>query len=172
MDAFVHELMVWLKSTPVAHFMVDTRWGWPTVESLHFLGLSLLIGTVGLFDLRLLGLAKKIPIITLHRLIPYGIAGYFLNVITGFAFVAAEADQYLYNPAFQTKMMFMATAGINVLVFYSTMYRRVAPTGSGYDAPLVAKIIGGTSLVCWVGVMSCGRLITFFRPPFHWCFWC
>ena len=172
MDSFVVALQAWLKSTTVAHWMVDTRWAWPTVESLHFLGLSMLIGTVGLFDLRLLGIAKRIPITALHRLIPFGIAGFFLNVTTGFSFVAAEADQYLYNPAFQTKMLFMATAGINVLVFYSTMYRRVTPTGPGYDAPLIAKIIGGTSLVCWVGVMTCGRLITFFRPPFHWCPWC
>jgi hypothetical protein len=166
------EFQLWLKSTAVAHWMVEGRFTWATVESLHFLGLSLLIGTVGLFDLRLLGVAKKVPISALHRLVPFGVFGYFINVITGFSFVAAEPDQYLFNPAFQTKMLFMATAGINVLVFYSTMYRRVRETGPGFDAPLFAKIIGGTSLVCWVGVMSCGRLITFFRPPFHWCPWC
>ena len=90
-------------------FMHSTS-GWPLVESLHFIGLSLLIGTVGLFDLRLLGLAKGIPFSALHRLVPWGITGYGLNVITGFMFVSSVPDQYLYNPVFRTKIALMAVA--------------------------------------------------------------
>ena len=65
-------LEIWLKSTTLAQIM-HTWWAWPTAESLHFFGLSLLMGTVGLFDLRLLGFAKQIPLPALHRLIPWGI---------------------------------------------------------------------------------------------------
>ncbi|MCE2558991.1 MAG: hypothetical protein J4F98_10360, partial [Acidobacteria bacterium] len=49
---------------------MHTSWGWPTVESLHFFGLSLLIGTIGLWDLRLLGVARAIPMAALHKLVP------------------------------------------------------------------------------------------------------
>ena len=57
---------------------MHTSWGWPTVESLHFLGLSLLIGCIGLWDLRLLGVARGIPMDALHRLVPWGVGGYAL----------------------------------------------------------------------------------------------
>ena len=75
----IHEFQIWLVTTlagdsPVDAFMT-TPWGWPTMESLHFLGLCLLIGGVGTFDLRLLGVAKRVPIAAVHHLIPWGIAG-------------------------------------------------------------------------------------------------
>ena len=70
---------IWLDRTlkdvnPVNTFM-HTAWGWPVAESVHFLGLSLLVGAIALFDLRLLGMAKRIPIAALHRLIPWGLTG-------------------------------------------------------------------------------------------------
>ena len=164
-------LEVWLKSTSLAELM-HTQWAWPIAESFHFFGLSLLMGTVGLFDLRLLGFAKRIPLAALHRLIPWGITGYVINVLSGISFFTAEPDQYLYNPSFQIKMVFMSLAGINVLLFYLTMFRKVRTCGPGENAPLPARIMGGASLAFWIGVMSCGRLLTFFRPPFHWCPWC
>ena len=162
---------VWLKSTSLANLM-HTPWAWPTAESLHFFGLSLLIGTVGLFDLRLMGFAKQVPLIALHRLIPWGILGYCINIMTGISFFVAEPDQYLYNPSFQIKMMFMSLAGLNVVLFYLFMFRHVKTRGPGEQAPMPARIMGGASLVFWIGVMSAGRLLTFFRPPFHWCPWC
>ena len=154
----------WLVGTALNDFVLSTFWVWPTLETLHFLGLGLLIGTVGLFDLRLLGLAKSIPPATLHRLIPWGVLGYSVNVITGTMFLTATPDQYFYNAAFQFKMAFMFLTGVNVLVFYLTVYREVDAMGSGDPAPKLARIIGGASLVLWIGVMTCGRLLTFFRP--------
>jgi hypothetical protein len=70
----IHQLQVWLVTTiggetPIAAFM-RTAWAWPVVESLHFLGLCLLVGAIGTFDLRLLGLARRVPIAAVHRLIP------------------------------------------------------------------------------------------------------
>jgi hypothetical protein len=139
---------------------------WPLCETLHYLGLSMLLGTVGLFDLRVLGFAKGIPILTIHRLIPWGIGGYVANILTGILFFVGHPDQYFYNDAFRFKVAFMALAGINVLVFYSAAYREVHALGAGADAPLRAKIITGISLSSWVAVLICGRLLTFFRPPF------
>ena len=60
----------------------------------------------------------------------------------------------------------MALAGINVLIFYSAAFREVNALGAGADAPLRSKIITGVSLTSWVAVLICGRLLTFFRPPF------
>lgn len=154
------------------HVLMNSTWGWPTVESLHFLGLSLLVGAVGLFDLRMLGVARGIPIGALHRLIPWGVGGYVLNAGTGFLFVTSAPDQYLFNPAFQVKLGLMAVAGLNVLFFYRLVFARVREDGADAHAPRAAKVAALVSLACWTGVIVCGRLITYYRPPYHWCWWC
>ena len=156
---------VWLVSTlvsakPIGRLM-HTRWGWPAAESIHFLGLSLLIGTIGLFDLRLLGMARRIPIAALHRLIPWGLTGYGINIVSGAMFLMTEPDQYIYNPAFHFKLLFMGIAGFNALAFYLTAYRRSV---GGDEVPRRAKMIAATSLVLWIAVIVCGRLLTFYRP--------
>lgn len=164
MDGF----QVWLERAlkainPVAAFM-HSRWGWPAAESIHFLGLSLLIGTIALFDLRLLGMAKRIPIAALHRLIPWGLAGYAINLVSGLAFLMTEPDQYIYNPAFQFKLLFMAVAGFNALTFYLIAYRPCTGPKAAAQAPRSARIIAATSLCMWIAVIVCGRLLTFYRP--------
>lgn len=151
---------------------MNSPWGWPVAESIHFLGLCLLIGTVGVFDLRMLGLAKGLALGDLHKLVPLGVVGYLLNVITGTMFLTTAPDQYLYNPAVQSKFFFMLLAGINMLVFYSTTASEVKGTAAVGNAPLRAKLIGAISLICWCAIIISGRLITYFRPPYFWCFWC
>ncbi len=148
---------------PIAEFM-RSKWGWPMAESIHFLGLSLLVGCIGLFDLRLLGMAKRIPIAALHKLIPWGLFGFAINVTTGSLFLLTEPDQYIYNPSFQFKVLFIMLAGANALTFYLTTYRRATAAGAPADAPRFAKVIAVVSLSLWIGVIVCGRLLTFFRP--------
>ncbi|MDO8630255.1 MAG: hypothetical protein Q7R41_07155, partial [Phycisphaerales bacterium] len=120
--------------------------------------------TVGLFDLRLLGFARRIPMAAFHRLIPIGVGGFLMNVTTGFCFLTGTPDQYFLNRAFQFKLMFLAIAGLNMAAFYLTMFRKVRALDPGDQAPLPARVIGGVSLAAWIGVMTCGRLLTFFRP--------
>jgi hypothetical protein len=161
---------LWIRATFLHQFVLDNgAWLWPTLESLHFVGLSLLFATIGLFDLRVLGLGKAIPPGTLHLLIPIGIAGYAVNVLTGITFFSGFPEQYFYNPAFWLKGTFMAIAGINVAAFYLTRsFREVKMLPAGADAPFRAKLIAGTSLGAWTAVLICGRLLTFYRPPiFH-----
>jgi hypothetical protein len=63
-------------------------------------------------------------------------------------------------------MLFMMLAGLNVLTFYSAVFRRVKSLPAGAEAPLAAKMIGGASLLLWTGIIVCGRLLTFYRPIF------
>lgn len=164
-------LLDFSRTTGIYDFM-HTAWGWPVIETLHFLGLSLLIGTVGLFDLRMMGLARGVSMKALHGLVPWGVAGYALNVTTGVMFVTSDPGQYLFNPAFQTKLALMGIAGINVLIFYRFVFGSVRRADADARAPRVAKVAAAISLTCWIGVIVCGRLITYYRPPYHWCFWC
>jgi hypothetical protein len=157
-------LYTWLQSTDISWVMNNVQWAWPVCESIHFIGLSLLLGTVGFFDLRLLGFARRIPLAALHRLIPLGVGGFVMNAATGVCFLAGTPDQYFINAAFQAKVLFFLVAGLNVAAFYLLMFRRVRQVGPGEQAPLLARIIGGVSLCCWIGVMTAGRLLTFYRP--------
>src|SRR5262245_30749678 len=102
----------------IREFM-NTPWGWPTIESIHFTALAVLLGTVGLFDLRVLGVAKAIPMPALHRLVPFGVAAYLTNMATGKMFFVSAPDQYAFNPAFRLKLTCMLIAGVNVAVFYA-----------------------------------------------------
>ena len=154
------------RSINVVGPFMNSKWGWPVIESLHFFGLSMLIGAIGMFDLRLLGMAKRVPIAALHRLIPWGISGYALNIATGSMFLMSAPDQYIYNPSFHLKILCMGLAGLNVLAFYSTMFRRVTALEPGQATPLAAKVIGGASLALWTGVIIFGRLLTFYRPGY------
>src|SRR5690349_2628971 len=153
---------VWVRSTALSHFVLAHElWAWPALEMLHYLGLSMLFGTVGLFDLRVLGLIRRIPITALHRLIPFGLGGYALNLLTGLAFFSAHPDQYAYNSAFHWKLVFMTLAAINVAVFYTTAFSALRATPPGAAAPRRARVLTGISLICWLGVLTCGRLLTF-----------
>src|SRR5258708_32473471 len=93
---------IWLVKTLLSVKIVSTfmhsAWGWPICESIHFLGLSLLVGTIGAFDLRLLGLAKGISIGALHRLVALGVLGFSVQMNTGATFIVTEPGQYLSNP--------------------------------------------------------------------------
>jgi hypothetical protein len=141
-------------------------WAWPVLESLHFMGMSVLIGTIGLFDLRLLGFARGVPYTALHRMIPLGIGAYTVNILTGLCFLSGMPDQYLWNPAFRFKVAFMVVAGLNVVFFYTRVFRRLEQLAPDTPPPIGARLAGAVSLTMWIGVMSAGRLLTFFRPPY------
>lgn len=164
----IADVQVWIVSTlsqdtPVSDLM-RTAWAWPLMESLHFLGLCVLIGTVGTFDLRLLGVARQVPIAAVHRLIPWGLLGFALNATTGAMFLMTEPDQYIFNAAFHLKVLFLAIAGVNAATFYLSSYRQVFGAAGTLVAPFHARVIAAVSLCMWVGIIICGRLITFYRP--------
>ena len=166
LDSVLNAIEPVLRTTALGAWVRHSQWAWPVLESLHFIGMSVLIGTIGLFDLRLLGFARGIPYAALHRLIPLGIAAYTLNIVTGFCFLSGTPDQYLFNLAFRCKVTFMFVAGLNVVFFYTRVFRRLEALGPDAPPPVGARVAGAVSLAMWIGVMSAGRLLTFFRPPY------
>jgi hypothetical protein len=159
---------VWLEST-LAGFtrvaaVMRSDWGWPVTESVHFMGLTLLFGSILAWDLRLIGLAKHIPVTAFHRLVPFAILGFATNAATGLLFLMTDPDQYVYNPAFHVKMLCVGLAGVNVGVFYLTMFGRVKLLGAGAQPPIPARVAGALSIALWMTVIVCGRLITVYRP--------
>lgn len=156
----------WLATTWLHDFATVYRWTWPAMETIHFLALGVLVGTIGVLDLRLIGFAKRLPLAPLQALVPWGVGAFSVNVLTGIVFIAGTPYQYFYNFAFQMKVLCMAVAGLNILVFYAGgVARRTFLVGAGEAVPLAGRITGFVSLFMWVGVMYWGRMLTFFRPP-------
>ena len=144
------------------------RWVWPLSEVLHFFGLILLVGIVSILDLRMLGVAKRMPAAPLQKLMPWAVLGFCLCVLTGLLFVTGlwanvkthPLEALRYNHFLQTKLLFIVLAGLNLLAYYQRgIARAVEGLGAGEGAPAVAKVIAGSSLVLWVGVVYWGRLI-------------
>jgi hypothetical protein len=165
MEAFLRH---WLEWPAVAAFINANAWAWPLCETFHFFGIILLVGGVGIFDLRILGMGKGLPPEALKRLLPWGVSGFVLCVVTGLTFVTgvranvpmSPYDLIRTNPWLQLKLLFIALAGVNLLAFYVTgMAHRVDELGAHEEAPGLAKAIAGASLFLWLGVIYFGRLI-------------
>jgi hypothetical protein len=146
----------WLTTTPWAKAMNGPEWAFPVVESLHFVGLALSVGTIAIVDLRLLGIAMLRQsaselAVDLEIWTRIGLA---LMLITGPLMFSADAVNYHHNPAFQFKMVCLSTA----LVFHFTIHRRATRPAT---PSLVAKLAGAVSLALWVSVVAGGRMIAF-----------
>jgi hypothetical protein len=105
-----------------------------------------------------------VPVAAFHRLVPFAVVGFAINATSGSLFLITFPDQYIYNPAFHLKVFCLLLAGVNVLVFYLAIFRRLRRLAPGQPLPALARLSGGVSLVLWITVIVCGRMITFFRP--------
>jgi uncharacterized membrane protein len=148
----------------VGTFVNDTPWVWPTAETLHFIGLSLLIGVVLLFNLRILGPIRNVPTAALDRLLPWAIWGFGLNLVTGMLFFVAKPTQYTGNVAFYWKVALVVLAGANAVYF--TVFDKTWSLEPGADAPPMSKVVAASAMCLWVGVMYFGSMLPFIGNAF------
>jgi hypothetical protein len=147
----------------VSHFATGySRWIWPLLETVHFLGLILIVAAIGGLNLRLLGFFKQLPVAPLHRLLPWGILGVAVNIVTGVFFFVGMPYFYVYNLTLYLKIGAMTLAGITLILFNCTSaFRAWASLGAGDDPPVFAKLIAASSLLLWLLVIVFGRYLPF-----------
>jgi hypothetical protein len=148
-----------LKSSSLASMINDTEWAWGAMETIHFVGLCLLFGTVLAVSLRAVGALKMVPFPAVHRLLPWGMLGLALNLITGLLFFIAVPTLYTQSIAMPWKMGTMMMAGLTVLYF--TVFDEPWALGAGDDPTLLAKIMGVSNLFFWVAVIYFGHMIPY-----------
>ena len=153
-----------LSAAWISAVVISSPWTWPANETLHFIGLTLVFAVVLPLNLRVLGFMRRVPFAALHRLLPWAIAGFVLNLVTGMMFFVAASDQYTLNPAFYWKIGFLVLAGANIL--YLTGVDDVWQVGAGARAPAMARAIAAASLFVWFGVIFWGRLMPFLGLTF------
>lgn len=156
-----HHLVLWLDSTWLHRVMVDVPILFGACETLHFIGLSLLFGALFLVDMRGLGFFKSMSLIELHKLVPVAIVGFAINLITGIAFLAYDPQNYADNPAFIWKMVLVALAGLNALLFEFAVFRPIVAGVPNAESRAIVRFSSGASLLLWTGVLILGRLIPF-----------
>lgn len=155
--------LVWLERSPLAVAMRGWLWLYPAVEVVHIAGFVILVGAAVMFDLRLLGLSRHLPVADLERhLLPWARASLLLVIPSGALMFAAHATEMASNPAFRLKLALIAAAALNAAAFHRGVFRSVKRWNRGTPAPTLAKIAAVVSLVLWTGVLSCGRLLAYF----------
>ena len=159
--AAAYPTLEWIKQTWIGEFVRGSTWAFPTLQSLHFIGMALLIGVVGAIDLRVLGVARGIPLHPLHRFLPLAFFGFGLNLLTGIFFFCHDPYVYAFNPSFRVKMLLILLAGLNALWFRLGVFLDVEKWGPGIETSRLAKVISALSLLIWVGVIAGGRFIAF-----------
>jgi uncharacterized membrane protein YtjA (UPF0391 family) len=155
-----------LKSTWISQQMTTQPWLWPICETLHFVGLSLVIGAAGFFDLRLLGFMKRVPIAAVMPVRKWAAAGLAINLITGTLFFVGAPGQYIDNSAWWAKVLFLLIAMINIAFFETRLGRNMLALSGGRDTPTSFKVAGAVSIVSWFMVLYWGRMLPFIGNAF------
>jgi hypothetical protein len=148
-------------SLPLAQAMREHAWLYPIVETLHIIGFTVLVGAVAMFDLRVLGFGRQLPVKALGRhLLPWSAGSMLLVLPTGLLLFVADPLALLANRIFLLKLALIAVAGLNALAFHAGPWRRAEawPERTPGRAILHALL----SLGLWIAVIACGRLLAYF----------
>jgi hypothetical protein len=152
---------MWLEHTAVANAIRSSIWMYPALETGHYIGLSLLVGGIMLIDLRLLGVAKSLPLRSMLGLLPFVWVGFIINVATGTLIFIYGATSFGVNKAFQLKMVLLVLAGINAMLFTVAAARSGNEWVSIERVPIGVRLIATLSLLFWLGVVTAGRWMAY-----------
>jgi uncharacterized membrane protein SirB2 len=157
------ELCEWLEATPLAVLVRESTYGFPILVAFHIMGLTLSIGMLLWFDLRLLGIAMtKTRVSDLYRrLAPYILAGFLIMFVSGLMLFAGFAVAAYGNIYFRVKLAAMVIAAVNALVFHFVTERSIATWDELPRPPVRARIAGATSALVWMVAILSGRLMSY-----------
>src|ERR1700674_1756078 len=153
----------WLANTPWSIAIHESRWAYSLIESVHVLSLCLFLGMAVMLDLRLLGVTIRRTAVSevVGQLLPWTTAGFVLMVSSGMLLFSAIPVRTYQNIFFRLKMLLLISAGLNVWVFHSTVYRKVAEWDLHLIPPRRARVAAGLSLLLWAGIVVAGRMIAY-----------
>jgi hypothetical protein len=156
--AFVADAAAALEGSALGVAMRGSKGWYPAANVAHLAGLVLLVGAIGVLDLRVAGLGRALPIAALSRMLtPLAVAGLVLLAASGFLLYAADAAPLTRSWVFRTKLALAALALANALAFR----RLFGDFRSGQEPPATARAMAVVSLALWLTVGGLGRLIAY-----------
>ena len=154
-------ILTWMRDSALAGMITNNIWVFPTLETLHFIGLILLMGSLLVMDLRFMGFAPRIPLNAVLAFLPLALIGFAINLITGILFLFSDPYNYYDNLSFRLKMLAVLLAGLNALWFKLSHSLESMP-GQGSGNPGVQiRLMAGISLLLWASVIVFGRMIPY-----------
>jgi hypothetical protein len=153
------DILSWFYNLPAGALMRDIAFMFPVMETLHFLGLSALVGSIAIVDLRVLGVGRAMPFRPMLRLVPVAIAGLLINTVSGFFMFTSDPYMYWPNPAFRFKMALVAIAAANALWFMFAEHHKIAALDIDQRPRTAAKVVSLTSVILWILIILLGRLL-------------
>jgi len=151
----------WLQGTWVGLLVAESLWGYPLLETIHSIGMAMLIGSLGLINLRVLGVKPDLPLLGMRQLLPLAWAGFTLNAISGTLLFTSDAVYFFESYTFRIKMVLIVLGGVNAALLGQRVFREAA-AGAPAAAPAAGtKWIAVTSLVFWFAAVCAGRLIAY-----------
>jgi hypothetical protein len=156
-----------LEASGLGQAMRQSLWLYPTVEIVHIVGIGLLFGSIAILDLRLLGFSKIISAKRLaSHVLPWTAAAFLLIVPSGLMMFTAHASDFISSPVFALKMCLIMAAGVNAALFHAIVFPSVGVWDSEemrkLGPPPSARACAAASLLIWISVIACGRLLAYF----------
>jgi hypothetical protein len=157
------EICHFIQNTELATGFRQADLFFPLIEGTHIMALSLSVGLILMLDLRLLRLAfqtERVSII-MHQVMPWALPGFAIMFITGIVLALAQAESVYVNYYFRVKMLLLLALGLNAAIFQFKFYPNMAAWDLGETVPVGAKVVAVISLVFWLFVIACGRLMAY-----------
>ena len=152
-----------IEASALGQAMRQWLWLYPSVEIVHIAGIALLVGSIAILDLRLLGFARSLPVRKLAaHVLPWSLASFALIVPSGLAMFVAHAGDLMGNPVFAVKISLILLAGANAGLFHAGVFRSAGQWDVDVMPPLTARAAAAVSLLLWISVIACGRLLAYF----------
>lgn len=151
-----------IERLPLAVAMRQDLWLYPAVEIVHILGFVTLVGSILVFDLRLLGLSGRLPVRALAaHVLPWSFGALLLIVPSGLLMLIAHASDLIGNPAFVLKMALLFCAALNAGLFHAGVFRTASAWDTNAAIPAIARLHAVVSLFIWISILACGRLLAY-----------
>ena len=156
-----------LEASGLGRAMRQWLWLYPAVETVHIVGIGLLFGSIAILDLRLLGFSRTISVKRLaSHVLPWTAAAFLLIVPSGLMMFTAHASEFIASPVFVLKMCLILAAGLNAAIFHAVVYPSVEVWDSEamrkLGPPPSARTSAAVSVLIWISVIACGRLLAYF----------
>jgi hypothetical protein len=156
------EFFSWLQDTPFAHWVASdpSLLAYPTILTLHTVGMAIVVGTCVVMDLRLLGVAADgVPLGAFGSAPKLVWTGFLINAATGIALFTTDAEHKSTQTVFFVKLALIFLA----LAVYGRLNKVVFKRPAVFTAPITneAKALAILSLILWTGATVAGRLMAY-----------
>ena len=157
------EILQWLEETRIGVLVQEDPWLFPSLVSIHILGLTLSVGTLLWFDLRLMGFGvRNCSVSRLYRrLMPWMLPSFLIMAVSGSLIFVGFATLAYGNIYFRIKLVGLIVAGLNAMVFHVFTEKRLAHWDDARVLPFAARIAGLVSILAWLAVILAGRMISY-----------